>query len=155
MPKELNPWLETTHYIHEILYIDRHIQSKDRPYNSSATNESVPATVKEDRRLIGERVAAPVKVIGAVEVLVCWAGEVPFVFVVVVANEAVVANVVPALAVSVATTWTVLVPVAPREVSVLNEMLMIVVLIECQQYARDIVFRKTYIRAGPRFCFIY
>jgi hypothetical protein len=79
---------------------------------------------------------------------------VPFVFVVVaVANEAVVANVVPALAVSVTTTWTVLVPVPP-EVSVLNEILMTVVLIECQQYAKGIVFRKTYIRAGPRFCFI-
>jgi hypothetical protein len=52
---------------------------------------------------------------------------VPFDFVVVVvANEAVVANVVPALAVSVTTTWTVLVPVPP-EVSVLNEMLMMVV----------------------------
>jgi hypothetical protein len=76
---------------------------------------------------------------------------VPFIFaVVVVANEAVVANVVPALAVSVATTWTVLVPVPP-EVSVLNEMLMIVVLIECQQYAKGIVFKKTYIRAGPGF----
>jgi hypothetical protein len=56
---------------------------------------------------------------------------VPFDFVVVVvASEAVVANVVPAWAVSVTTTWTVLVPV-PLEVSVLNEMLMIVVLIEC------------------------
>jgi len=79
---------------------------------------------------------------------------VPFVFVVVVvANEAVVANVVPALAVSVTTTWTVLVPVPP-EVSVLNEMLMMVVL-TCQQYARGIVFRKTYIRAGGGFCLIH
>jgi hypothetical protein len=70
MPKELNPWLEPTHYIHDTLYIDRHIKSEDRPYSSSATNESDPATVK-DMRLMGERVAAPVKVIGAVEVLVC------------------------------------------------------------------------------------
>jgi hypothetical protein len=55
---------------------------------------------------------------------------VPFVFEVVVdAFEVVIANVVPALAVSVATTWKVVVP-APW-VSVLNEMLMIVVLIEC------------------------
>jgi hypothetical protein len=71
MPKELNSWLETTHYIDDTLYIDRYIKSEDRPYSSSDTNESVPATVKEDRRLMGERVAAPVKVIGAVEVLVC------------------------------------------------------------------------------------